>query len=529
VLASFAWAATAQQDSPAAVTAMTDDTFLAEPVSARPNLEPAISRPAQEKAALDRLATLKARFGKPPNIVIVLMDDVGWGDFGAYGGGIAVGAATPNIDRLAREGLQLMNAYSQPSCTPTRATLMTGQLPIRTGLLRPMLPGEGTSGRGLDAKATLPQKLREAGYVTRAVGKWHLGEFKEAQPQNVGFDHYYGILTSSDDYTAWREPWRNPDLIHDPARRDWASRGEIMAIVEGDAGDEAKPVFPIDNESIRRVDEQLTNHAIRFIEDRKSGDKPFFLYFATRAAHDDNYPHPDFQGKSLAKYPYKDAIVELDYRVGQVHAALERTGQLENTLLFVTSDNGPFAEAFPDAGITPFRGAKGTSYEGGVRVPGIAYWKGTIKPGRVAGGLFDLTDLYATALALAGAADRVPTDRYIDSIDQSSFLMTDGGLSRRRAIYYWAANAFMGVRIAEFKFLVKEQIYQHDDTWPRVSPFQGSIQTPLYGGKLFNLLLDMKEEHAMAALKQPQTTMMLAEVKKHLATLKRYPPPVPMQ
>lgn len=396
---------------------------------------------------------------------------------------------------------------------------MTGQLPIRTGLLRPMLPGEGaTGGKGIDPKATLPQKLREAGYITRAVGKWHLGAHKEAQPQNVGFDHYYGDLTSSDDYTAFREPWRNPDLMLDPARKEFAEKGEIMALVEGNAGEEAKPVFPIDMNSIRLVDEQLTKHAVSFIESTKGGTKPFFLYFATRGAHNDNYPHPDFLGKSLAKYPVKDAIVELDHRIGQLHAALERAGQLENTLLFITSDNGPFAEAFPDTGYTPFRSAKGSSYEGGVRVPGIAYWKGTIKPGRV-----------STSLALAGASDQVPGDRYIDSIDQSSFLLTDDGASRRRAIYYWAGNAFMGVRVAEFKFLVKDQTYQHDDTWPRLSPFQGTVSPSLYAGKLFNLLLDAKEEHAMLPLKQPHVPVILGTVKKHLATFKEYPPAVPMQ
>jgi hypothetical protein len=267
LVAAFALPAGAQQGvAPIDIARATDDTFLAEPVAARPNLEPAIARPAQEQAASERLSALKQRFGRAPNIVLVLMDDVGWGDPGVYGGGIAVGAATPNMDRLAREGLQLMNTYSQPSCTPTRAAILTGQLPMRTGMLRPMLPGEGAGSRGIDPKGTLPQQLREAGYITRAVGKWHLGAFKEAQPQNVGFDHYYGILTSSDDYTAWREPWRNPDLIHDPARRAFASQGEVMAIVEGRPGEEARPVFPIDNDSIRRVEEQLTDHAVRFIE-----------------------------------------------------------------------------------------------------------------------------------------------------------------------------------------------------------------------------------------------------------------------
>ena len=519
-------ASAAQEAVPAADT---DDTFLARTVAAKPNLEPAIVRADQEQLTMERLAALKTRFGHAPNIVVVLMDDVGWGDLGVYGGGVAVGAATPNLDQLAHEGLQLMDTYSQPSCTSTRASIMTGQLPMRTGMLRPMLPGEGASGRGIDAKVTLAQKLREAGYITQAVGKWHLGEFKEAQPQNVGFDHYYGILTSSDDYTAWREPWRNPDLIADPARKAWAAQGEEMAIVEGNAGEEAKPVFPIDNDSIRLVDEKLTEHAVNFIESTKDSKKPFFLYFATRGAHNDNYPHPDFVGKSLAKYPYKDVMVELDYRIGQVQAALERAGQLENTLIFVASDNGPFAEAFPDTGVTPFRGAKGSSYEGGVRVPGIAYWKDTIKPGRVSAGLFDLTDIYATSLALAGANDKLPTDRYIDSIDQSSFLLADNGASRRRAIYYWANNAFMGVRIAEFKLMVKEQHYQQDDTWPRMSPFQGTAVPLLYGGKLFNLLVDTKEEHAMAALKQPHLPVLKRAADKHIATFKTYVPPLPMQ
>ncbi|MCY1271526.1 choline-sulfatase [compost metagenome] len=527
LIAALALPAWAQPgDAPMATT---DDTFLARPVAARPNQEPAIVRTAQEQVASERLKSLKQRFGHAPNIVVVLMDDVGWGDLGVYGGGDAVGAATPNLDQIAHAGLQLTSTYSQPSCTPTRATIMTGQLPVRTGLLRPMLPGEGANGRGLDAKTTLPQKLKEAGYVTRAVGKWHLGTFKEAQPQNVGFDHYYGILTSSDDYTAWREPWRNPDLVSDPVRKAWAAKGETMAIVEGSRGEEAKPVFPIDNDSIRFVDEKLTDHAVRFIEQSKDAKQPFFLYFATRGAHNDNYPHPDFAGKSLAKYPYKDVMVELDHRIGQLHAALERSGQLENTLIFITSDNGPFAEAFPDTGHTPFRGAKGTSYEGGVRVPGIAYWKGTIKEGRVSAGLFDLTDLYATAITLAGAGDKLPEDRYIDSIDQSSFLLADSGASRRRALYYWAGNAFMGLRIAEFKVLVRDQAYQHDDTWPRNSPFQSTLQGSLYGGKLFNLLIDPKEEHAMAPLKQPYIPVLLQAARQHGATFKAYAPPVPVQ
>ena len=477
-----------QATAPLDTSRATDDTFLAEPVAGKPNLEPPIARPAQEKAASEGLSALQRRFGRAPNIVVVVMDDVGWGDPGVYGGGRGVGAPTPNIDRLTREGLQLLNTYSQPSCTLTRATIMTGQLPMRTGMLRPMLPGEGAGSRGVDPKATLAQKLKEAGYVTRAVGKWHLGEFKEAQPQNVGFDHCYGILTSSDDYTAWREPWRNPDLIHDPARNAWASKAEVMAIVEGSPGEEAQPVFPIDNDSIRRVDEQLTDHAVRFIEGTKDSQQPFFLYFATRGAHNDSYPHPDFVGTSLAKYPYKDVIVELDHRIGQLHAAMaaaiERAGQL---------GHGHVAGPWPERRARP-----------GHRYGGHDQAGGGVRPGTERTG-------------------------FIDSIDQSSFLLADDGASRRRAVYCWAGNAFMGVRIAELKLLVKDQVYQHNDTWPRLSPFQGTIQNSLYGGKLFNLLVDTKEEHAMLPLKQPHTPVLKDAADRHLATFKTYVPPVPMQ
>lgn len=502
------------------------DPFLAkaEAVAGR---EPAVRRPAQEVEARRKLEDLQRRAGQRPNIVVVLMDDVGWGDFGAYGGGAAVGAATPNLDRLAQGGLRLTSAYSQPSCTPTRASLLTGRLPVRSGLLRPFLPGQNNEG-GLAGEITLAALLKKAGYATEAVGKWHLGAGQSSQPQNVGFDRYYGILTSSDDYTAWLEPWRNPDLANDPARRAWASEGETMAIVEGRTGEEAKPVYPIDLDTIRHVDEKLTQRAVSFIEGRGRKDPPFFLYLATRGAHNDNYPHPDFAGKSAAKYPYKDVIQELDHRVGQVVEALRRTDQLKNTLIVVTSDNGPFAETFPDTGYTPFRGAKGTIYEGGVRTPLIAYWDGMIAPGRVSDGLFDLTDLFATCLAVAGASDQVPKDRFIDSIDQSGFLLADRGESARRAVYFWLGATFMGVRVGEFKYLVRDQHFENKDTWPASSPFQSTTAPAAYGGKLFHLYVDPKEEHALLPLKQPQVPVVARTAAAHLATFKAYPPRVPI-
>lgn len=517
--------AVAQSKTPVAPV----DSFLAKTVSPAPNREPVIPHAEQDTEASTKLAQAKARFGTPPNIVMILFDDVGWGDFGVYGGGEAVGSPTPNIDRLAAGGLRLTSAYSQPSCTPTRASLLTGRLPVRSGLLKPFLPGENSAAAGLNGEITLAEQLKKAGYTTQAVGKWHLGGAPSAQPQNVGFDNYYGILTSSDDYTAWREPWRNPDLVNDPARRAWASEGETMAIVEGRAGEEAKPAFPIDLDSIRYVDEKLTEKAIGFIASRAKQKNPFFLYFCTRGAHFDNYPHPQFAGKSPGRYPYRDVIAELDYRVGQVVEALRVSGQLENTIILLSSDNGPFAETFPDMGHTPFRSTKGSVYEGGVRTPLIASWPGIIAPSRVSDGLFDLMDVFASSLSLAGRKDLVPTDRYIDSIDQSGFLLADRGESARRVQYYWANAVFMGVRVAEFKLLVHDQYTESNDTFPRSSPFQASVSQSLYGGKVFDLYIDPKEEHALGPLKQPQLPVISEAAKAHLETMKKYPPKVPIR
>ena len=186
---------------------MAQDPITAETTAIAPTREPVLHHPDQQAAAEARMAALAARTGRRPNLLVILMDDVGWGDFGCYGGGVMAGAPTPNIDRLAREGLLLTSCYSEPSCTPSRASLMTGRLPMRHGLLVP--PMYGAPG-GLHGEVTLPQLLSDAGYATQAVGKWHMGENVESQPQHVGFDDFYGFLSVSDMYTEWRDPYFFP-------------------------------------------------------------------------------------------------------------------------------------------------------------------------------------------------------------------------------------------------------------------------------------------------------------------------------
>src|SRR5258707_9814125 len=195
---------------------MAHDPIASPTVTLADNREPVFRHPGQEDAAQRRIADYAARHGgRKPNFLIVLMDDVGWGDFGCYGGGVMTGAPTPHIDRLAREGLLLPSCYSEPSCTPSRASLMTGRLPMRHGLLVP--PMYGMPG-GLAGEVTLAQLLSDAGYATQAVGKWHMGENLESQPQNVGFDDFFGFLSVSDMYTEWRDPYFFPEIVYSDER-----------------------------------------------------------------------------------------------------------------------------------------------------------------------------------------------------------------------------------------------------------------------------------------------------------------------
>jgi arylsulfatase len=277
----------------------------------------------------------------------------------------------------------------------------------------------------------------------------------------------------------------------------------------------------------RELDESWAKYSVDFIKSRKGTSRPFFLQHSTRGAHFDNYPNKKFIGKSPAKYPYKDALIELDDILGRLVQALKESGELDNTLIFITSDNGPEMESWPDSAYTPFRCAKGSTWEGGVRVPGIAYWSGMISPGRTSDGLFDLADLFSSALKLAGAWNRVPKDRYIDGIDQTSFLLTDQGLSNRKFVYYWLQNVFSAVRCAEYKWMWAATSTDPNDA---VTPggFSGDLAELCYG-KAFNLYLDPKETHSYMIRKLVYNATMLGARSAHIATFKTYPPKVPIR
>ncbi|HEY6318675.1 MAG TPA: sulfatase-like hydrolase/transferase [Acidimicrobiia bacterium] len=400
---------------------MAFDPIVASTTRVADHREPAFVHDEDQRAATARLAEHRARHGRPPNVLVILFDDVGWGDFGCYGGGVAVGAPTPHIDELARRGLLLTSCYSEPSCSPSRASLLTGRLPMRHGLLRPPMYGEPG---GLDGEVTLAELLHGAGYATQAVGKWHMGENRVSQPQHVGFDDFYGFLSVSDMYTEWRDPYFFPEIVYSVERTEWVrnqpfNRCFVHATRGGDTEDVEEVTIPV----LARLDDMWCSYSADFVRRMAGGDRPWFLYHCTRGAHFDNYPHERYLGTSPARHPYKDTIVELDAIVGRLLEVLRETGQLEDTIVLVSSDNGPEMETWPDAAYSPFRCAKGSTWEGGVRVPAVVAWPGVIDAGRSSDGLFSFTDVLPTVAALADAPDAVPSDRFIDGVDQTSFLV----------------------------------------------------------------------------------------------------------
>jgi len=489
-------------------------------------MEPSIPRPEQEKSAAEKLKAFEQRTGRKPNILLLLVDDMGWGDPGTYGGGVALGAATPNIDALAAGGLKLTSTYSQPTCTPTRSAILTGRLPVRTGLTRPVLANEPFTVNPWKGEHSLAEILSGAGYRTALAGKWHIGEAEGMLPHEVGFDEFYGVGSVVSFHTTGlpRRTMITPELVNNPERvEDYYNSGAIFDLIHGKKGqgtnfERVKPLKTA--EAIGEADQDFAKFSIDFIKKAGADNKPFFLSHSFLKVHYDNIPGKGFAGTSTAKTHFRDAVVEVDHIVGRLIAALRESGQLDNTFIFFTSDNGPELDAWPDNGATPYRGGKGTTWEGGVRVPGIASWNGMIKPGQVSDGLFDLTDFFVTSLALAGAQDKLPSANYIDGIDQSSFLLTDGGQTKRKTVFCWSAYEFSAMRLAEFKIYFKPVLQAQPMTGVGGAYILQTGQTPW----VFNLNVDPQEQkigtnYHYDMMFEPG----VEESKRHLATFKKWP------
>ncbi len=486
------------------------------------SMEPALVHAQQASAAQQKLDALRTKTGKRPNIVWLVVDDMGYGDPGAFGGGAVVGAATPNMDRLAHEGLMLTSTYAQPTCTPTRSAILTGRLPVRTGLTRPILAGDKLTKNPWADEISLPKILGASGYKTVLSGKWHVGEAVGMRPHDVGFDEFYGFYEAEKEISQGVDKRRYPDLVLNPERLEMLRKtGSSDSLVHGWKGGRTEEVEKIDSiEKMAEGDRMLRDFSLQKIAELSKGKEPFYLEHCFMKVHADNFASKEFEGKSGSKYPYKDDVMEVDAYIGDIVKALDAAGVLDNTFIFVTSDNGPQLDSWPDTGYTPFRGGKASAWEGGVRVPGIAYWRGMIKPGRQSDDLFDLMDLFNTSLHLAGAIDKIPTDRYIDGIDQTSFLLADDGQSNREKVFIWSEHNLMAMRMYEYKIHVK--VVETHAQWLGID--MTTISEVGLAPWLFNLYIDPKEEYPVGHRMNAFLASMAAEMKAHGATFKKYPP-----
>jgi arylsulfatase len=488
------------------------------------NFEPALVYPEQLRAAEAKLQALRKRTGKPPNILILVVDDLGYGDVGAYGGGEALGAPTPNIDRLAREGLKLTSTYSQPSCTPTRAALNTGRLPVRSGLLRPSLLNDTAD---ISSEILAAKLLSQNGYVTGLSGKWHLGEKEGSRPWQVGFDEFEGFLGV---VNAYQE--------EHPSQTDAAGDPELLAQLHSMPGSRdlwhatkdggGKSIGKINWENSRDLDQKFADFSEDFIRRSVKQGKPFYLSHNFSKVHYYNNPSRKYVGRSATKDVYRDSVIEVDDIVGRLTALLEELKIADNTVVFFTSDNGPEEDSYPETGVTPFRGAKGTTLEGGIRVPGIFWWPGMIKGGRVSDGLFDMTDMFNTSLALAGidAAKAIPAERYIDGIDQTSFLLSDKGQSAREAVYFYNAEMFAGARWRYYK-LVTSEVQVGSGNVRDVGGLDNNQVIIPTNGLMYNLYTDPKERRSQLITNAWAPSYALGPLMAvHGASLRKYPPKV---
>jgi len=446
-----------------------------------------------------------AHAAKKPNIVLVFLDNFGWGEPGFNGGGIIRGAATPHIDKVASEGLRLTNFNVEVQCTPSRAALMTGRYAIRTG--NATIPiGKGVYGL-VQWENTMAEMLSDAGYKTGMFGKWHLGRTKGRFPTDQGFDEWFGIPNSTD------------ESVYSDMQGFAESGVNETYVMESTKGKTPKKVRPYRLEYRPLIDRELTNRAMSFMEKQVKAKKPFFVYLPYTATHFPTMPHPDFKGKS-GNGPWADLLMQIDSYTGELMAKLDKLGVSDNTIFIFTADNGPETLDYNSTNFTvettvhgspgPWRGSLFTGFEGALRVPFAVRWPGKIKPGISSDEIVHLMDLYPTLARVAGG--KVPKDRIIDGIDMSKFMFGNKKKSGRDGFIVYMGKDIFGVKWKNWKLHFKEQ-----DSW-------NTEMVTYTMPRLYNLLTDPQERDNVLFPHTWVPKAALPQLVEHVASLKKNPP-----
>jgi arylsulfatase len=430
-----------------------------------------------------------------PNIVLILADNLGWGELGCYGGGALRGAPTPRIDRLAQEGLKLLNFNVESDCVPTRSALMTGRHPIRTGALQSVPAGlpQGI----IPWEITLAQLFSAQGYATAIYGKWHLGDRPGRFPTDRGFDDWYGIPRTTNESMFTSTPGYDRAVV------------PLPYIMEGRAGEEARNVKVYDLDARRSIDGDLTERARKFTRCHAEAGRPFFAYVPLTQLHYPTLPHPDFAGRSGAG-DFADSMIEMDHRVGELLDEVDALGIAGRTVFIFASDNGPEFRRPWRGTAGPWTGTYHTAMEGGLRAPLIIRWSGQVPAGGVSNEIVHVTDLYPTLARIAGA--KVPADRPVDGVDQLDFLLGRKSKSNREGFVYYIKNELRAAKWRDWKMHV---IWE---TEPNAGPKH--LETPW----LFNLTRDPKEETDVGTAMNWARRPLVLLMRNFQESLKAHPP-----
>ena len=450
-----------------------------------------------------------------PNVVLMLADNVGWGDIGAYGGGEIRGMPTPRIDSIADEGLQLNQFLVEPGCTPSRAALLTGRYSTRVGLNTVIIGGTPNTLRA--DEVTLGELFKSQGYATAYAGKWHLGLEEQSWPTRQGFDEYHVGVIETSDGTLYRESMERSGMPESFVEK------VVPRIYESEADGNLKAVREYTVEYRAQVEGDIAAASVEFIQRQAKAETPFFMLIGWTHSHYPSLVPPEFEGRSSIG-PYGDAIMELDYRTGEVLDAVAAAGIEDNTIVIWISDNAATPLSGPPAyrggNNGPFRGELGDALEGSIRVPGMIKWPGRI-PARESTEMVSIHDFVPTLAAIIGA--ELPGDRAIDGVDQSAFFFGKQDDSNREHLITFIENEIAAVRWHQFRIYPKEFVLSGGNP---ARPGLGAHRAEMTSmPAIYNIEYDPREEDNLIASKAWVFRPYMQVIGEYLKSLEKYPNP----